>query len=424
MVDVLRLRTHGVGPRFVAAAFRDVPDLTALGWQEVQQIFDRAGGPYSYGLTPELRRSGLDAVDLVLDLEESRRAWVREYGPLPIARDARQAHAIAAIERLRPKVVIDLNMKTFDVGDLRKLRRRFPFLRATVGVANVMKRLDRAFGHDLVLTPSRPLVRELRRHRGPAAVQFHHAFDPSGRSARPFETRARGIVFSGSVRSTQYAERSAVVEALLDAGLIEAWVQEHRRPTADTAPARPVTGVRRWLREKRWLPPAGLAAVARATGRGTGALDARLQQALGLDLPASAGPGLGLQSLAERYPERCHPPLYGEAMFELLGQATGVVHHEVYGNAAALRMFETTGMGAALVTNAVEGLEELFVPGEEILTYRTVGEAVATVRALVDEPSLAQRVAASGRARTLRDHTVVARAAQLADILRERFDLR
>lgn len=432
MIDVLRLRTHGVGPAFVRRAFEVVPDRTGLGWQELQTIFDRASGPYSYGLTPALRSHGIDAVDLVLDLDMSREAWEQEHGPLGDTRDRRQELAIAAIEHLRPQVVIDLNMKTFDAADLRWLRRRFPFIRATIGVANVMKRLDRAFGHDLVLTPSRSFLRELRRHRGPAGELFQHAFDPVGRVVPAYDDRDLGIVFSGSVKLGRYAERAEVVEALLEAGLIDAWVQELRHPgpdrstQADIGPGR--DWIRdSWLRNERWLPPAALAAVTRTTGRGSGALDARIQRALTAKDPAAPSDGTtgttARGALAVRYPDRCHPPVYGTAMFDLLGRARGMVHHEVFGNAAALRMFETTGMGAALVTNAVEGLDELFIPGEEVLTYRTVDEAVSTVRMLVEDPKLAHDVAASGRTRTLRDHTVSSRAAELATILSVRFGI-
>jgi len=424
MIDVLRLRTHGVGPAFVRKAFEDVPDLSVLGWQEIQAVFDRAGGPYSYGLTHELRAHGVDAVDLVLDLDESCKAWVREHGPLDDTRGRRQALAVAAIERFRPRVVIDLNMKTFDARELRELRRRFPFLRATIGVANVMKRLDRAFGHDLVLTPSRTLLRELRRHHGPVGELFHHAFDPTDRPVPALEDRDLGVVFSGSIKSGQYEDRTTIVEALLEAGLMEAWAKELSRPASASSSAAPAGAARSWLRDKRWLPPAALAAVARTTGRGSGALDARLRHALDIQRHATPQADAAERApLIERHPDRCHPPVYGAAMFELLGRATGMLHHEVFGNAASLRMFETTGMGATLITNAVEGLDELFVPGREVLTYRTVDEAIETVRAVVEDPRHARDVAAAGRERTLRDHTVTSRAAQLAVILRERFDL-
>ena len=424
MIDVLRLRVHGVGHAFIQQAFEGVPDRTGLGWQELQAIFDRAGGPYSYGLTPALRSHGIDAVDLVLDLDASREAWEQEHGPLGNTRDGRQELAVAVIEHLRPNVVIDLNMKTFGAADLRWLRRRFPFIRATIGIANVMKRLDRAFGHDLVLTPSRSLLRELRRHHGPAGELFHHAFDPGGRIVPPFDDRDLGVVFSGSVKLGRYEERARVVETLLGEELIDAWIPELRRLGSDSATQADIDHGSSWLSDKRWLPLAALAAVTRTTGRGADALDARLQRALATEDP-SADP-LGTAeggTLAERFPDRYHPPVYGTAMFDLLGRATGVVHHEVFGNAAALRLFETTGMGAALITNAVEGLDELFVPGEEVLAYRTVDEAVATVRTLVEDPRLAHDVAAAGRARTLRDHTVTSRAAQLATILSDRFGI-
>jgi hypothetical protein len=417
VIDVLRLRTHGVGSAFIDEAFRHVPARDELTWQECRDIFDQAGGPFSYGITDELRRHGWDAVDLVLDLHVLREAWIREYGPIPPWRDERQAHAIMAIEVLRPRVVIDLNMKTFDAADLRRLRRRFRFIELTIGVANVMKRLDRAFGHDLILTPSEPFTRALRRTGGPPAVLFHHAFDEVFRSSLEPTVRDRGVVISGAVGGGPYLERTNLVRSLLAQGLAEAWIEESRPRVGPSA----AWGMTDFLRDRSWVPVPVLRSAARAVGRGGDALDARLRASLALrgDGNRTAATGATVR-LHEEFPDRCHPTVFGGDMFRLLERATASVHHEVNGAATSLRLFETTGAGAALVTNEVTGLDRLFEPGTEVLTYRTEQEAVSLVRSIVEDPSLALAVGRAGHARTMRDHTTATRARQLSDILAER----
>jgi spore maturation protein CgeB len=155
------------------------------------------------------------------------------------------------------------------------------------------------------------------------------------------------------------------------------------------------------------------------TGRGAVPLDRRIQ---GLVRAKAASNGFRLMGNPfDDGPvplDRCHPPVHGDEMFSLLGRAKALVHHEANSEATSLRLFETTGMGAALVTNAVGGLGELFEPGTEILLYHDIDEARKTVAWLNSDPEAASEVGRAGQERALRDHTVEARARQLSAILR------
>lgn len=82
----------------------------------------------------------------------------------------------------------------------------------------------------------------------------------------------------------------------------------------------------------------------------------------------------------------------------------------------ATRMFEAAGAAACQVTDAWEGIEEFFAPGEEILVARDAEEVAAWVRATDDER--ARQVGEAGRRRALRDHTYGQRARLLDAILR------
>jgi hypothetical protein len=420
VIDVLRLRTHGVGPSMVESAFAGIADPKSLSWQECVKVFDFAGGPYSYGLTQHLVEDGWDAHDLVLDLDYLTDAWVREHGSLPEAADERQALAIAVIERLRPRILIDLNMRTFDAPALLDLRRRFPFIERTIGVANVMKRLDRALGHDLVLTPSKRLADLLARRFGQEAEIYHHAFDPVRLRALHAGERDIATVFTGKVGGGDYAERTALVRELLRDGLLEAWVSGEltSEGVSDGRAERVLSGFREHALEA--IPLEFLAFLHRATRRGGEVLGLRIRDDLDLEdrrrsLGGSGGPVEG----GPVPTDRCHPSVYGDQMFELVGRARALLHHEVNGAATSLRLFETTGMGTALVTNAVDGIEDLFGVGQEVLTYRTLGEARSVLGWLNRDPQAAMEIGAAGQRRTLRDHTVEARARQLSAILHQ-----
>lgn len=131
--------------------------------------------------------------------------------------------------------------------------------------------------------------------------------------------------------------------------------------------------------------------------------------------PASAG-ALEEAGLAEHYRGQA----WGRDMFGLLGQSKMVVnrHGAIAGKYAVnMRMYETTGSGAALITEAKSNLSDLFEPDVEVLTYSTAEEAAALASGLLADPARLDRVAAAGQARTLREHSYVHRAEQLAEAI-------
>lgn len=116
-------------------------------------------------------------------------------------------------------------------------------------------------------------------------------------------------------------------------------------------------------------------------------------------------------------------PAWGREMFELLGRSKTVInrHGSIAGPYAVnMRMFESTGSGAALVTERQQNLAEFFVPGEEVLAYDSFDEAARLTAEILADPPRLDRVAAAGRARTLGTHTYAHRAAQLSALLEER----
>ncbi len=135
--------------------------------------------------------------------------------------------------------------------------------------------------------------------------------------------------------------------------------------------------------------------------------------------------GYGADRLAQGSPlrRRWHGDLWGLDMYRVFAAAGVVVNRHIEaaeGHANNMRLFEATGVGAAVVTENADNLAHLFEPGVEVATYTGPANLVETVRELLaDEPRRAA-LAAAGQARTLRDHTYGVRMAQLAEMLAER----
>ena len=106
--------------------------------------------------------------------------------------------------------------------------------------------------------------------------------------------------------------------------------------------------------------------------------------------------------------ERIVGRAFGRKMYEVLGRSRITLnsHARVSGeNANNLRLYEATGMGALLVTDAKRNLVDLFHVGAEVITYRRDEEAAEAVQHYLEHPREADEVASAGQRRTLRDHT-------------------
>jgi spore maturation protein CgeB len=86
-----------------------------------------------------------------------------------------------------------------------------------------------------------------------------------------------------------------------------------------------------------------------------------------------------------------------------------------YGFSPATRVFEAAGAAACLITDAWEGLETFFAPGEEILVAHSGDEVAEHVRAL-DAPR-ARAIGQAAYRHVLAEHTYAHRAAQLDAVL-------
>jgi spore maturation protein CgeB len=78
------------------------------------------------------------------------------------------------------------------------------------------------------------------------------------------------------------------------------------------------------------------------------------------------------------------------------------------------RLFEATACGAAVLTDAWDGLGAFFEPGEDILVARTTQDALAALD--LSDGEIA-RIARAGRERTLAEHTSAKRAEALEALL-------
>ena len=106
---------------------------------------------------------------------------------------------------------------------------------------------------------------------------------------------------------------------------------------------------------------------------------------------------------------RDHPAFYSANRLTLSVSRRAMLE---WGYTPSGRLFEATSCGTPVLTDRFPGLEDVFVPGEEILVAETTDDALGALD-LADDAL--RRIAAAGRERTLRQHTGTQRARELVE---------
>jgi spore maturation protein CgeB len=89
-----------------------------------------------------------------------------------------------------------------------------------------------------------------------------------------------------------------------------------------------------------------------------------------------------------------------------------------------IRTFELAAAGACQVVDLKEDLSTLFKPGEEVVTYRDLGELRRQLDYYLAHPEETRAIAESSRRRALAEHTLRHRIEEILTVVDERFGVR
>lgn len=83
------------------------------------------------------------------------------------------------------------------------------------------------------------------------------------------------------------------------------------------------------------------------------------------------------------------------------------------------RIYMAVGCGAFYMCEHVDGIEDVFVPDKEIVTFRDEDEMIEKIRFYLKHDSLRRQVADAGKARALKEHTYKIRAGQMLRVIED-----
>lgn len=332
-------------PAFLQRHYAERPGLERRPygeqWRTLMDTFFGTADSYSHALG-EL---GHEGHELVANCEPLQRAWEREHGRAGRGpfRLRRESIVLAQAADYRPDVVYVQNLRFFSPRLLGRLRRLGATIAGQIASEPPGARVLRAY--DVIFT-SFPHFVDRFRALGVRSEYLRIAFDPRvlDRLEREGAGRDRhGAVFVGALNRTQHASGNALLE------------RAARR-----------TPIEFWGYATRGWPP---------------------------DSP-----------LRSRY----RGEAWGIEMFRVLYESRMALNRHIgvageYAN--NMRLYEATGVGTLLLTDAKRNLGDLFEPGREVVTYTDENELVQQVERYLADDAARREIAAAGQRRTLREHT-------------------
>lgn len=361
--------------------------------------------------TNALTALNYETIDIIANAEFLQTSWASENGIKFNENDWLFEIAAAQIKKFRPDILLVADYSTFTADFLKNIRRECPSIRLVLGWCGAPYNNLSVFREwDVALSCVPEMVADFRA-AGICSYHVNHAFAP--RILNRLDTRSQPSVdfaFVGSIvkQNRFHIEREQLLLDLVKNTNLQIW-SDIKPPSFKE---RRDTFVRRKAHN--------IVAAAQRAG-----VPERLLDALPIvrKIAGRKSPPILEQYVDERIARRTHPPVFGLEMFRRLRDARVVFNNHIDispVSASNMRLFETTGVGACLITDWKENLSELFEPDKEVLTYRSAEECAEKVNYILAHENERREIAAAGQLRTLREHTFEDRVAEIDKIIRRR----
>ena len=350
-------------PEFLEDLYASDPGLATLDFEEQRRRVEATAFGVGESYVHYLRRLGCDAQEVIVNADVLQSRWAAEHDLTPQGNihDQRRRIVAAQVDTIRPDVLFVFEWCPLGDAFLAEMKDR---VRLIVGQVASPLHPNRTYAaYDLMISSFPPLV-DYFRAEGVAAAPLRFGFDPRMLDGLPSRPPRYDVTFVGGI-APSHPDRITWLEGLFEAG-IEVDVFGYGFDAAgDDSP------IRQRLRGEAW----------------------------------------------------------GRRMFEVLHQSRITLNRhariDIRGRvdsrfANNMRLFEATGVGTCLVTDAKENLAEMFEPGGEVVTYDSTAECAERIRRLLDHETERAAIAAAGQARTFKDHSYADRMAELLETVRRR----
>lgn len=348
-------------PGYLDAFYRARPGLTLKSSREQLDALLKDGFSAVHAVVPCLPKNECETEYFVHQALPLQRAWAREQNlTFPAENPDWQGEMIRRrVESFRPDVLYMADPVRFDGRFLATLPFRPRLVLGWKG-ADVPFNAD-FHGYDAILSGLPKLLRFAETRGAGRGVMFRPGMPRWLADAVADTPKTVDVCFVGSVSPSQHTRRISMLDALARAA------SEHGFSLAlhlNCDPRMATPAMRPWLR-----PPVFGLAMMQALAASRIVADDRAKH--GVIMPD------------------------GSKKIDLGGEDT-----------INMRMFEATGSGALLLTEALPGVRRYFEPGKEVAVWKDVPELVARTLHYLAHESECSAVAEAGRRRCLAEHSM------------------
>ena len=397
------------------------PDFYNSSYDKMLKQFFNSKIMYSDGFYRSFHELGQEAYEIIADCNIVQKQWARENGIKFDSRDWMINILMAQISKIKPEVIYFQGTewcvpgrfspeRAFD-NLIKILKETYPFIKKVLIFSGYPSGAERIKGADIFFS-SPPSILDNYRKQGLNPILLYHSFDDAILSKLNGGTKKYGFTFTGTSRAPE--SRYWALRELIDKTNLEAWIYEphkiigKKQPFVDKSKYYVKSSIKYFL----GLINPNMLNKYLDKYRSSNYLLKKLRNTI-----------IEQQTIHSMYPEKCHEPIMGIDMYNLLHQSKLTFNNhadKAWGCVGNMRMFEATGVGTCLITDTGYNMKDLYEPDKEVVTYSGIDEAVEKVNYLIDHPDEAEKIAKAGQARTLKDHTIMNRCQQIDEVIQKK----
>jgi len=354
--------------------YRNNQSLKSLGYVDHFKALKDLVPVHFNHFAEEMRLLGHECNEVVYDLELLQKSWANENN-VPFGWHSWKIDILMEqIRFYRPEILYLQNLEPMPYWILQRIKDIFPFLRKVIAFkGNLPNRVHELNGIDYVFAGHPWILEQCQNKQIPSGL-LYHCFDEEVLSLLPEWESSRKPIYAnfsfigysgfggyGDCHNQRYK-------------LLKKLFRE--------------TDINIWTSEGSTLPNS--------------------------NLPPKSKP------LYIEYPERCKKGVFGMPFYSIIKNSKIVFnkHAEICnGIVGNMRLFETTGVGSCLLTDAGSNMNHLFSADEEVVTYESYEELIEKLEYLNENDSARRGIAQAGHKRTLKDHSLKVRCEQISRTL-------
>lgn len=395
---------------YLDSFYKDRPELLNASYAVQNAALLDDGFGRLGALSATLPMHGYEVKEIVGNAIPMQDAWARENGfDAPVTQKMTSIVQRQVLD-WKPDVIFFDDPINFSSGFIAELRARCGSIKVILGYNGAPTyNLDTVRQYDVLLNPTRAWVASFER-QGCNCRFYPHAFNTNFLHGIPEREPVEAeVLFIGAlVRAHGY---HLVRERTLEALAAKLPIRIHS-PSAAFRPVKDAleTATRCMLYD-------GIRLVRRSK------ISTAWMERLPVLGKASKWDQRPMRQVNPRLRPYLRPPLFGRAFYA--AQRKSAITLNILADigsemgAINMRLFEATGVGACLLTDASEDLKQVFDVDREVVTFATPDECIQKAKWLLDHPKEREDIAKAGQARTLRNYTCVQRAEQLNGIIGE-----